>query len=83
MDQALSCSPDYPNSLEFYIPFDTMPQMDSFLIMLDVHYCMQILPSVGNPPNWMVYPSHTFSTYPQELDSPFRFDHIIENDTFY
>ena len=33
--------------------------MDSFLVMLAAHYYMQTIPSVNNPPTWMVCPLHT------------------------
>jgi hypothetical protein len=36
--------------------------------------------SVGSLPIFMVYPSHTPSTYPQSFDSPSLFVHMIMDD---
>ena len=58
MDQAQFYSLDYSKSLVSYIFFHIKPHMDSFPVMIVVRYYMQNLPSVNDPPTWMVSPLH-------------------------
>jgi hypothetical protein len=61
--------------------FHKVPQMGSSLEMLGTHRYKQTVLSVGSLPIFVVYPSHTSSTYPQSLDSPSLFAHLILDDT--
>jgi hypothetical protein len=57
-----------------------VPQMGSSLEMFGTHCYKKTLLSVGILTILMVYPSHTSSTYPQSIDSPSMFVHLILDD---
>jgi hypothetical protein len=73
----------YPFLLVCCTFFHNMPYMGSSLEMFGTYCYKKTLSSVGILPILIVYPSHTSSTYPQSLDSPSLFVHLILNDKLY
>jgi hypothetical protein len=59
MAQPLLCLLGCPNSLVHCTFCHKVPQMGSYLEMLDTHYYKKTPPNANNLPIWMVYPSHT------------------------
>jgi len=83
MVQSLPCSLDFSNWLGFYTSCHTKPWMDSYLVMLGDHCCMQTQLYVDNPPILMACPSHTSIAYLRELDLHFLSNHLFGDGRLY